>query len=85
MAQQYDGRDPIVGVYEPERDSIMKTPAHVGFDRAWEDALRQVDETWRREAEETIEVTVELEARLDYWNPGGIGQYRVKVSEGPGS
>jgi hypothetical protein len=83
--QQSDTREPIVGVFEPGRNDILKTPAHAGFDRAWEHALEQVDEKWRRDTEEMIEVTVELEARLDFWNPGGIGQYRVKVSEGPGS
>jgi hypothetical protein len=82
--QQSDTREPIVGVFEPDRNDILKTPAHVGFDRAWEDALDKADKTWRRETEESIEVTVEMEARLDFWNPGGIGQYRIKVSEGSG-
>jgi hypothetical protein len=82
--QQYDTREPIVGVFEPGRNDILKTPAHDGFDRAWEDALEQADRTWRRDTEETIEVTVEMEARLDFWNPGGIGQYRIKISEAPG-
>ena len=84
--QQYDGRDPIVGTFTPDsQNDILDTPPHVGFDRAWEDALDQADRNWRRDKEESIEVTVELEARLDFWNPGGIGQYRVKLSEAPGS
>jgi hypothetical protein len=27
-----------------------------------------------------IPVTVEYEARIDIWNPGGIGQYSVKIT-----
>jgi hypothetical protein len=78
-------REPIIGVFEPAQDDRLRTPPHTGFDKAWEDALDQVDRSWRREEKESIEVTVELEARLDFWNPGGIGQYRVKISEAPGS
>ena len=82
--QQSDRRDPIVGEFSPDtRNDILETPPHIGFDRAWEDALGKADKSWRRGEDESIEVTVELEARLDFWNPGGIGQYRVKISETP--
>jgi hypothetical protein len=78
-----ESRAPITGVYEPPEDERLRTPPHTGFDKAWEDAIDQADRSWRREEKESIEVTVEFEARLDFWNPGGIGQYRVKISEGP--
>lgn len=81
--QQSDERKPIVGTFTPDtRNDILETPPHVGFDRAWEDALEQADKSWRRGGDESIDVTVELEARLDFWNPGGIGQYKVKIDPG---
>jgi hypothetical protein len=80
-AQGPAAREPITGIFEPgSRDEILKTPARVGFDQAWQDAIRQAEEQWRSEDVESIEVTVEYEARLDFWNPGGIGQYKVKIT-----
>jgi hypothetical protein len=79
-------RQPITGIYEPEsKSTLLETPPHIGFDKAWRDALDQAEQQWRSEEEESIPVTVELEARLDFWNPGGIGQYKVKVTPGGGS
>ena len=79
-----ESRDPIVGRYEPgSHADILELPVHVGFDNALKDALDQAEQTWRRGGEESIEVSIELEARIDFWNPGGIGQYRAKVSEQP--
>jgi hypothetical protein len=73
-------REPITGVFEPRsQDELLATPPHAGFDKAWQDALDQAERQWRREEKESFEVTVEFEARLDFWNPGGIGQYRVKI------
>jgi hypothetical protein len=81
-----ESREPIVGTYEPgSRADILELPIHVGFDNAWRDAMDQADRMWRRGGEESIEVSVELEARIDFWNPGGIGQYRIKVTEQPSS
>jgi len=76
-----NSRDPIIGRFEPtSKDDFLDTPAHVGFDRAWQDALDQAGKNWRRQEQEEIEVTVEYEARIDFWNPGGIGQYSVKIT-----
>jgi hypothetical protein len=80
------GREPITGIFEPDsRKALLDTPPHVGFDKALKNALDQVDEQWRTKDEESFEVKIELEARLDFWNPGGVGQYRAKVSEQGGS
>jgi hypothetical protein len=67
--------------------TVLELPPHVGFDRALDDAIDQAGKQWRTEgdAEESIEVTVELEARLDFWNPGGIGQYKAKITPGGSS
>jgi hypothetical protein len=84
--EQETPRQPITGIFEPEsRTDVLETPIGVGFDKAWQDALDQAEGGWRRTDEETIEVRVELEARLDFWNPGGIGQYRVKITDTGGS
>ena len=80
------GREPITGIFEPDsRKALLDTPAHVGFDKALQDAIDQVDKYWRTKDEESFEVKIEFEARLDYWNPGGIGQYRAKVTDQGGS
>jgi hypothetical protein len=79
-------RQPITGTYEPDsKNTVLEIPPHVGFDKAWDDAIEQAERHWRSEEEESIPITVELEARLDFWNPGGIGQYRVKITPGGGS
>jgi hypothetical protein len=81
-------RQPITGEHEPEsKSALLETPPHVGFDKAWADAIDRAGRQWRSEddPEESIEVTVELQARLDFWNPGGIGQYKVKITPAGGS
>ena len=81
-------RQPITGTYEPDsRKTVLELPPHVGFDRALDDAIDRAAREWRSEgdAEESIEVTIELEARLDFWNPGGIGQYKAKITPGGSS
>jgi hypothetical protein len=79
--EQESPREPITGIFEPESSSaVLETPAHIGFEKALDDAVDQADRQWRTKDEESIEVTIELEARLDFWNPGGIGQYRAKIT-----
>ena len=79
--EQEAPRQPITGIFEPEStNAVLETPPHVGFSKALGDAVDQADKQWRTKNEESIEVTIELEARLDFWNPGGIGQYRAKIT-----
>jgi hypothetical protein len=75
---------PITGTYPPEGISkdLREIPAHVGFDLAWNDAIELAKAAWHKEGDPRIEVpvTVEYNARIDIWNPGGIGQYQVKIT-----
>jgi len=61
---------------------IKEIPAHEGFDEAWNDAIEQAKELWHKPGAPRVEipVTVEYIARIDIWNPGGIGQYHVKIT-----
>lgn len=85
MESQYSGRElpPITGTF-PKEDTkeLREIPAHEGFDEAWKDAIEQAKELWHEPGAPRIEVTVtvEYQARIDIWNPGGIGQYGVKIT-----
>jgi hypothetical protein len=74
---------PITGTF-PKEDTkeIREIPAHEGFDEAWNDAIEQAKELWHEKGAPRVEipVTVEYIARVDIWNPGGIGQYHVKIT-----
>jgi hypothetical protein len=79
-------RGPITGHFpKEERDDdyyLRDLPAHVGFDEAWRDVIRQAEEMWHKKGEpkDEIWVTVEYVARIDITNPGGIGHYQVIVN-----
>lgn len=76
---------PITGTYPKEDDKeLREIPAHEGFDQAWNDAIEQAKSAWHKEGDPRIEVavTVEYRARVDIWNPGGIGQYHVIITPG---
>jgi hypothetical protein len=75
---------PITGTYPPEGEEadVRDLSPHEGFNRAWNDALDKAAKEWHREGEPPIEVPVVIEyrARVDIWNPGGIGQYHVSIT-----
>ena len=76
---------PITGTFPKERmkdEDLLKLSAHEGFDQAWKDAIEKAGRAWHSSGEDRVEipVTVEYEARIDIWNPGGIGQYSVKIT-----
>ncbi len=80
-----EGLDPITGKFPKEPmgdDQLRELPAHEGFDQAWKDAIAQAETAWHRPDQDRVEipVTVEYVARIDIWNPGGIGQYSVKIT-----
>jgi hypothetical protein len=82
-----EGLGPITGTFPKDRmsdDQLRDIPAHVGFDEAWKDAIAQAEREWHRPGQGRVEipVTVEYHARIDIWNPGGIGQYGVKITPG---
>jgi hypothetical protein len=69
---------PVVGVYEPPRDAVVHVKPSDGFDRAFEDALKKAARRWGKP--QKVEVDVRLEARVDVWNPGGVGVYRAVMT-----
>jgi hypothetical protein len=80
-----EGLGPITGTFPKERmsdEELREIPAHEGFDQAWRDAIAQAEKTWHTPGQDRVEqaVTVEYSARIDIWNPGGIGQYSVKIN-----
>ncbi|MDX6484811.1 MAG: hypothetical protein QOE95_2584 [Gaiellaceae bacterium] len=80
-----EGLGPITGTFPKDRlgdDELQEIPAHVGFDEAWKDAIAQAEKAWHSPGQDRVEipVTIEYEARIDIWNPGGIGQYNVKIT-----
>ena len=84
-----EGLGPITGTWPKERlgdDELREIPAHEGFNQAWRDALEQAERAWHTKGADRVEipVTVEFLARIDIWNPGGIGQYGVKITPAGG-
>jgi hypothetical protein len=77
------GLPPITGTF-PKEDTqeIKEVSPHEGFNEAWNDAIEQAKELWHEKGAPRVEipVTVEYHARVDIWNPGGIGQYHVKIT-----
>jgi hypothetical protein len=80
-----DGLGPITGTFPKDRlgdDELREIPAHEGFNQAWKDAIAQAETAWHEPGQDRVEITVAVEyfARIDIWNPGGIGQYGVKIT-----
>jgi hypothetical protein len=80
-----EGLGPISGTFPPEdaaHERPLDIPAHEGFDKAWEDAIKQAESQWHKKGDPPISVVVKVEysARIDIWNPGGVGQYVVTIS-----
>jgi hypothetical protein len=76
---------PITGTFPKHPlsdDQLREIPAHEGFDQAWRDAIAQAEKEWHSPGQDRVEipVTIEYHARIDIWNPGGIGQYNVKIT-----
>jgi hypothetical protein len=74
---------PITGTFpKDDTNDVRDIPPHEGFNEAWRDVLDQAAEAWHEKGADPIEVPVKVElfARIDIWNPGGIGQYHVKVT-----
>jgi hypothetical protein len=82
---EYRDLPPIQGDF-PRRDErdVREVAPHEGFDLAWEHALEQAVERWHKPGEPPVEipVSVEYRARVDIWNPGGIGHYSVIITPG---
>jgi hypothetical protein len=77
------GRKGITGTYTPERDQLLEIKPHEGFDRAWQNALEKAAKEWAGKSHTSVRVR--YRARIDVWNPGGIGEYQVIITPGGGS
>ena len=82
-----DDFPPVTGTFPKDSDGgpdIRNLSPHEGFNAAWKDALDQAAERWHNQGDPPIEVPVLVEfyARIDIYNPGGIGQYHVKLTPG---
>jgi hypothetical protein len=80
---------PVTGTWPPDEDRELKDfPPHEGFDNAIREAVNRAAETWHEKGTDPIQVwaRVDLYARIDIYNPGGIGQYGAKLTPtgGPG-
>ncbi len=80
-----EGLGPITGTFPKERlddEDLQEIPPHEGFNQAWKDALDQAAKAWHKVGEPKVEIPVRVEylARVDIYNPGGIGQYSVKIT-----
>ena len=78
---------PITGEFpRPDDDDrdVRDVAPHEGFNFAWAHALEQAAEVWHEKGTPKVEidVTVEYRARIDIWNPGGIGHYSVIITPG---
>ena len=80
------GLGPITGTFPPEGDDrdMKEIDPHEGFNQAWANALDQAAREWHKEGEPRVEipVTVEYRARIDIWNPGGVGWCSVTLKPG---
>jgi hypothetical protein len=79
---------PVTGTWPPDEEhrDLEKIPPHEGFDNAIQDAVDRAAAAWHKSGDDPIKVwaLVELYARVDIYNPGGIGQYGAKLTPKPG-
>jgi hypothetical protein len=73
---------PVTGEYRvtpsPRRRTITASTA---FNNAWRDALKKAAAEWGEKGREVhVDVDVRYTARIDVWNPGGIGVCGVTLT-----
>ena len=79
-----DGRSslkPITGTFTVPAARKEKIPASHAFDAAWDNALAKAAKDWGVAGNRTV-VSVQYKARIDIWNPGGIGWCSVTLLPG---
>lgn len=69
---------PVTGTYKPRKTERVEVTPSAGFDRAFKAALEKAREQWG--APNEVAVHVHTQARIDIWNPGGVGMYMVILS-----
>ena len=81
---------PVTGVWPPEDEQreVREIPPHEGFNHAIRDAVNRAADAWHEKGADPVKIWAEVDllARVDIYNPGGIGQYaaRLTPTSGPG-
>lgn len=74
-------RKPVTGTFNVPRNRRDRIAASEAFDRAWENALTKAARAWAPDGGEVrVDVDVSYRARVDVWNPGGIGVCSVTLT-----
>jgi hypothetical protein len=68
-------RKPVTGNYKPRSSERLEITPSAGFDRAFRVALAKAAQQWGSPNE--VAVDVHMRARIDIWNPGGVGMYSI--------
>jgi len=72
---------PITGTYTVPKPQRQRIAASSAFDLAFHDAVHKAAEAWGVAANGT-KVEVQYRARIDIWNPGGVGWCSVTLKPG---
>lgn len=73
---------PVTGEYRVTPSARRRTiAASTAFNAAWRDALKKGAAAWGEKGKEVnVQVGVRYDARIDVWNPGGIGICSVTLT-----
>jgi hypothetical protein len=74
---------PVTGTFNVPKDRRDTYPPSRAFDEAWRKALDKAAKQWGVAANGT-QVDVHYRARIDVWNPGGVGWCSVTLAPGGG-
>ena len=72
---------PITGTYTVPKAQREHIAASHAFDAAWHNAIQKAAQDWGASANGT-KVEVRYQARIDIWNPGGVGWCGVTIIPG---
>jgi hypothetical protein len=72
---------PVTGTFSVPKNRREMIPASHAFDAAWTNALEKAVAQWGPTND--VKVEVQYRARIDIWNPGGIGWCSVTLVPGP--
>jgi hypothetical protein len=73
---------PVTGTYTVPKNRLEKIAASHAFDAAWDNAIQKAVQQWGPTNE--VKVDVQYRARIDIWNPGGVGWCAVTLIPGSG-
>jgi hypothetical protein len=76
---------PVTGEWPRDTDmDVSRVAPHEGFDNAIQAAIDEAAQKWHEKGSDPISVWahVDLYARIDIYNPGGIGRYGATLTPG---